>query len=143
MAMPAPMEPEGPLRIEWTLGDRIHKARRLLGLEQTEFAELFNVTGAAVSTWETDRSKPRDLLGFAKRLEAVAAERGYFIPETWLLTGQGGSYGDSGNDRWLESVPTDYADPAHPELPFPPTLALVRDRRSPQHRWHTALNNVN
>ena len=65
---------------EWTLGDRLRKARHHAGMGQKEFAEALGTTPGSLATWETDRSRPRDLIALAKRVEMLTR-----IPATWLL----------------------------------------------------------
>lgn len=72
--------------IEWTLAERIRKVRTLFDMEQPEFGALFGVTEKAISTWETGRNQPRHLVKFAQEVERLAAERGYDVPWSWLLT---------------------------------------------------------
>jgi transcriptional regulator with XRE-family HTH domain len=74
-----------PREIEWTLGDRITKIRHVLGLEQRELADLLGVTDKAVSKWENDGGRPRDLLGVARRLAQLTAEAGTPVTEAWVL----------------------------------------------------------
>lgn len=72
---------------EWTLGERIRKARTTLKMDQDEFARVFGVTNKAVSQWETGTTVPRRALEFAHKVEALAAERGVSVPAQWLLFG--------------------------------------------------------
>lgn len=44
---------------EWTLGDRISKARRHAGLEQGDLASACGVSRPLVSLWENDKAMPR------------------------------------------------------------------------------------
>lgn len=91
MSMPSPTRSsDHHVDIAWTLGERIAKVRRVFRMDQAEFADLFGVTDKAVSKWETDASKPRDLLGFAYRLQELAAERDLWIPAVWILHGDAG-----------------------------------------------------
>lgn len=81
-----PMSARKPTtELDWTLGDRILKVRKLLGMSQEDFAELFGVTEGAVSKWETDTSKPRDVMAFAARVETIGREHGLKVPAAWLL----------------------------------------------------------
>lgn len=61
----------------WTLGDRIYKARRGAGLEQTEVAQLVGVTRQLVGKWERDLSEP-GVLQLRRFAEVTAA------PWDWL-----------------------------------------------------------
>jgi transcriptional regulator with XRE-family HTH domain len=73
--------------VEWTLAERIRKVRDEFGMEQPEFGALFGVTEKAVSTWETGRNHPRNLVNFAMKVQALAAERGLEVPWEWLVAG--------------------------------------------------------
>lgn len=103
---------------EWSLGDRIAKVRKdVLGLEQEELAEKLGVTGGAVSNWESDTRRPRDLLGVAQQLEELSAETGRRVEAQWVLGLRTGS-------RWTLFETTD----AQLELPLDatePNLVLV------------------
>lgn len=67
---------------EWTLGDRLAKARNRAGLEQKHMARMFACSTAAVSAWERDENQPRTMLEVAK---AWAKETN--VPLDWLLLG--------------------------------------------------------
>jgi len=43
---------------QWTLGDRLRKAREGAELTQGEMAERLHVSRATISAWETDAHKP-------------------------------------------------------------------------------------
>lgn len=53
IAVTAPAEPE------WTLGDRLLRARKHAGLEQSDVAQALGVSRSLVSMWERDMSDPR------------------------------------------------------------------------------------
>lgn len=65
---------------EWTLADRLRKARESAGLEQTELAELAGISRATISAAENGARPARATL----RLWALATG----VPVTWLETGQ-------------------------------------------------------
>lgn len=52
---------------EWSLGDRLRKARVYAGIDRDEMAASLGVTPGAVSHWEGDRSRPRDLIDIVNR----------------------------------------------------------------------------
>lgn len=79
MAVTTTQERE-PFLPEWSLGDRLAKVRAILGLKQTEMAELLNVSDGAVAQWERDISKPRDLVGTIERYSEVSG-----VSAAWLL----------------------------------------------------------
>ena len=43
---------------EWTLGDRLRKARLHAGFEQEHMANAIGVSRVTISAWERDRSQP-------------------------------------------------------------------------------------
>jgi transcriptional regulator with XRE-family HTH domain len=65
---------------EWTLSDRLRKARLSTGLQQKDFAERIGVTASAYSQWEAGNNGPRDVVTIAKRIELMTR-----IPATWTL----------------------------------------------------------
>jgi transcriptional regulator with XRE-family HTH domain len=88
----------GPVYPDWSLGDRIRKARVTTGMTQTEFAAAIGVKEGTLAAWETSRAHPRsaDIVDVAKRIETVTK-----IPASWLL----------GMDDGPPSPPS---PPAHP-----------------------------
>jgi transcriptional regulator with XRE-family HTH domain len=73
---------------QWTLGDRIRKAREFAGLDQDDIASALYMSRAAVSAWENNHSKPN-----ARKLEVIASKCG--VPLLWLVTG---TFGDAVTD---------------------------------------------
>ncbi len=65
---------------QWTFGDRLRKARHQAGMDQRSFADAVDATPGSLATWETDRSRPRDLVALAKRVELLTG-----VPAAWLL----------------------------------------------------------
>lgn len=43
---------------EWTLGDRLRKARQYAGLEQTELAARIGIARSSITRYETDLGRP-------------------------------------------------------------------------------------
>lgn len=66
---------------EWTIADRLHKARTAAGLEQTELAQITGLARQTVSNYERGAVTPR-LSGV--NLWALATG----VPVGWLLTGE-------------------------------------------------------
>jgi transcriptional regulator with XRE-family HTH domain len=64
----------------WSFGDRIRKARSIVGMTQAQFAMAIDVSDASLAQWETDRARPRDLLAVAKRVQKLTQ-----VPAQWLL----------------------------------------------------------
>lgn len=63
---------------EWTLGDRIVKARKVARLSQSELADLAGVDRRTVASAEQDRRMP-----IGNNLSAIAAALG--VSMAWLL----------------------------------------------------------
>lgn len=66
---------------EWTVADRIRKARDVAGLEQEDLAALVYVARSTVSTWENAKGGVPHRL----KLEKIAEVCGVSV--SWLLTG--------------------------------------------------------
>ena len=45
--------------LAWTIGDRLHKARRVAGISVEEMATGLGVSRNTIGNWETGRSTPR------------------------------------------------------------------------------------
>ncbi|WP_434056286.1 helix-turn-helix domain-containing protein [Georgenia wangjunii] len=71
---------EGTWIPEWTLADRLRKARQSTGLRQREFAEKLEVGAPAYAQWESGNNQPRDIVTLARRIEMLTS-----IPATWIL----------------------------------------------------------
>lgn len=65
-----------------TLGKRIFRARKRLGMTQDDLGKVFKITGQAVSQWERDKERP-DPDKLPKLRDALKVT--YF----WLLEGSG------------------------------------------------------
>lgn len=65
---------------EWTLGDRLRKARSLTGLTTRDFAERIGVSHGTVTNAENDARTVRPIT--IKQWALVAG-----VPEEWLLRG--------------------------------------------------------
>lgn len=102
---PFESRPIQPWELEFTFGDRIRKARRILGLTVEQFAAGLGMKKQLVSQWETGVSNPRSAHAVAWRIEGV-----YSIPAWWLL----------GNNE-PPAGGTDEGQVAHPEGLEPPT----------------------
>ena len=73
-------EPSHDRRPQFTFGDHLRKARKLLGMTQQEFADALGVTVKNVDSWESDRNRPRDLVDIATRVEDLAdLDRGWML----------------------------------------------------------------
>lgn len=78
--MSTEMHPPALWEFEWTFGDRLRKARRVLGLSMQELATALEVSTQAVSSWETRPNTPRGAHAIARRIELA-----YGVPAWWLL----------------------------------------------------------
>lgn len=63
---------------QWTIGDRILRARKHAELEQVELAQELGISRSLVSMWERDLGEPR--VGQIKKLAEVTG-----VSEQWLL----------------------------------------------------------
>lgn len=66
---------------EWTIGERLAKAREWAGMDQETFAERIGVSRSTVSNYERGRSEPKRIV-----LNAWAMATG--VPLVWLQTGE-------------------------------------------------------
>lgn len=73
----------------WTLGERMWKARKDAGLEQSDVAKVLGVSRALVSRWERDASDPG-----TRKLQAFAELTG--VPAAWLVSAIGYKSEDAG-----------------------------------------------
>lgn len=62
---------------EWTIGDRLRKAREFAGLKQSDMAARFRVGRSTIANWEAERNTPGYLA-----LEKWAEVTG--VPFDWL-----------------------------------------------------------
>lgn len=74
------VDDDGTVHPVWSNGDRIRKARLTVEMDQREFADQLGVKPGSLAAWETDRSRPRDLVAIAKRIELLTK-----IPAAWIL----------------------------------------------------------
>lgn len=102
---------------EWSLGDRLRKARVSASIEREQMAEILGVTPGAVSHWEGDRSRPRDLIDIVNRWAQATS-----VPVQWLLGLSKMYKRDFGVVEWTSDAPEPLT------LPFDasePTLSVV------------------
>jgi transcriptional regulator with XRE-family HTH domain len=57
--MDNPNDPNDGVTLDFTLGDRLRKAREYAGLEIQELAEAVDVHRQSVTRYENDRAKPK------------------------------------------------------------------------------------
>ena len=70
----------GPWVPEWSLADRLRKARQSFALPQREFAAKLGVTASAYQQWEGGFTRPRNVVAMAKRIEMLTG-----VSATWIL----------------------------------------------------------
>jgi transcriptional regulator with XRE-family HTH domain len=72
----------GPIRPDWTWGDKVRKVRRISGLSQKEFAERIDVKAPTVAAWETSDAiePPKGAVAAAKRIYMA-----FNVSTEWLL----------------------------------------------------------
>ena len=67
--------------LNWTLGDRLRKAREHAGLHQQQMAAAFGVTSGTISNWERGRGYPRgDQFDIVRKWSVLTG-----VSESWLL----------------------------------------------------------
>lgn len=80
MAAPETRADGAKLVPRWEFSDRLRKARSIAQQDQKEFAANLGVTAGSLAGWEAGRSKPRDVVAVAKRIEVLLG-----IPASWTL----------------------------------------------------------
>ncbi len=68
--------------IDYTLGERVCKARDAAGLSTAQLARRLGIKTATLQSWESDRSEPR-----SNKLVLLAGVLN--VSPTWLLVGRG------------------------------------------------------
>jgi transcriptional regulator with XRE-family HTH domain len=63
---------------EWTLGDRLRKAREHAGLKQSELAEMIGIARSSVVSYESDRTVP-------SRPVVLSWSMATGVPTEWVL----------------------------------------------------------
>jgi transcriptional regulator with XRE-family HTH domain len=115
---------------QWTVPDKIRKAREHAGLSQQELADRLSVTRTSVVNWERGHTRPLRLI-----LRLLAQETG--VDEQWLS--QDGALVSVGTDSVLTNPDSSSgisASPGHvpvdnditrlrKRIPIAPALALV------------------
>lgn len=117
-------EPQNDFEVpEWTLGERLRKARRHAKLTQEQMAEAIGVGAKRYANWEADGAAPvnKDLFDVCKRVELATG-----FPAEWLAGFRTGS-----SRAPLRGLPTNRS----PDRPFDgdggsPTLTLIRTRHT-------------
>ena len=97
---------------QFTMGDRLRKAREMAGVESGEFADQIGVSRNTVTNYERDKVAPRKIV-----LNAWALRTG--VPLSWLQTGIAASPSPDGEEKAAIS------DVVRSEGFEPPTFWLV------------------
>lgn len=111
---------------QWSVGDRMAKARKDAGLSQEDMANRLGVKLPTVSTWERDFRQPREMLTVLASWAAICG-----VPRWWLIDGEGGLATSSDSDSTALEI-LEYHS-LHLPMALPPTktspaLAIVRGR---------------
>lgn len=95
---------------EWSLGERLTKARKDAGLDQAEMGALVGKSKAAISAWESNVSapKPKEFYGIVQTYAEASG-----LDPAWIAGFRTGSF--------LTLLP----DVPQPELPFPVARELA------------------
>jgi transcriptional regulator with XRE-family HTH domain len=95
-------EAEPVVSYEWTIADRLRKARELTGLNQEGFATRIGISKGTVSTYEIDPDAPH------KPPFMLAWANGSPVTLEWLWTGQeSGNSPPDGRPFWVTSQSVD------------------------------------
>jgi transcriptional regulator with XRE-family HTH domain len=91
----------------WTRGERMAKARTAAGLDQVEMGERFGVSDSTISSWETEKHQPRDMMGVLKKWAQITD-----VPLGWLLDLP------EHHSGWIEepALPLEYVDTPTPDV---------------------------
>ena len=73
---------------EWTLGERMAKARRSAGISSHQMAAILEVSERTVRNWEADRTHPPKAVRAVYHWETT-------VPLVWIETG---GHGDGGGE---------------------------------------------
>ena len=84
--------------LEWTLGDRLAKARRHAGLTSSEMGDELGVTRYTVHNYETDRTTPR-------RATLIAWALRCGVPFEWLAHGDTAPAPDGASEQGSAPTP--------------------------------------
>ena len=64
----------------WSFGDRIRKARRIMGYTQADMSTALGVGEKAYAAWESERTSPESIIEIAAKLETVTG-----IDKLWFV----------------------------------------------------------
>jgi transcriptional regulator with XRE-family HTH domain len=84
---------------EWTLGDRLRKARQIAGLSQRQIAAAIGERASTYAMWEADSAFPRDLETRVERISAVTG-----VSALWLLGSHVDGARPMGTDGHLDTT---------------------------------------
>lgn len=72
---------------EWTLGERLAKARKVVGLTQKGMAEKMDVSASAIAKWESGNGEPQNFMDTIDRWSEITG-----VDPAWLLGFRTGSF---------------------------------------------------
>ena len=98
------------VELDFTLGERLAKARKHAGLTQDDMAEKLRVSHSTIAKWELDKSQPRNML----RLIEQWAELTGVSPD-WLIGFK--KPGNSTSRRRNGDRPASRIHAPHPDYP--------------------------
>lgn len=75
---------EGRRIPEWSIRERMAKARETAGYTQAEMGAFFGVKAETISSWETDTRQPKDFFDKLRRWAEITK-----VDYDWLVTGKG------------------------------------------------------
>ena len=105
-----------------TIGDRIKKVRKTLGLTQQKFADRIGVKQNTITQYETGRNAPVDSV-----MALICRE--FDVNETWLRTGEGEMFVPQSRDEEIASFVADVLKGESPD--FRRRLIAVLARMTP------------
>lgn len=94
---------------EWTLSDRLEKARDTAGLSREEMAELMATTVKSIWNWENGVTPRGDLVAFVQRWADATR-----VPVSWLLGLRSSSWIGRRPGQIDDQLMFDYSPSAHP-----------------------------
>ena len=87
-----------------TFGEKVRQERTNLKLTQDELAAKAGVTRRVITSYETDKSRPRGIENYKKLAEALDVNVNYLLSEDDFLTEAASKYGSRGAKQAKELV---------------------------------------
>ena len=105
-----------------TIGERIKKVRKAIGLTQQDFADKIGIKRNSLANYEIGRNTPLDAI-------LVSICREFDVNETWLRTGEGEMFVPQSRDEEIASFVADVLKGESPD--FRRRLIAVLARMTP------------